>query len=88
MLLPAFSSFPTMFSKAVFLQIFNSLPDEQFLDWSKLKAFADSKRVVTEKKKETVLEMVENIVEKGENASYQHFSFSHNIFKRLHFQGH
>ena len=31
--------------------------------------------------------MVENIVGKGENAGYKHFSFSHNVFKRLLFQG-
>ena len=30
----------------------------------------------------------ENILGKGENAGYQHFSFSHNVFKRLISQGH
>ena len=40
----------------------NSLPNDKFLDWSKLKGFADNKN-----------EWVENIVEKGENAGNQHF---------------
>ena len=43
----------------------NSLPKDKFLDWSKLKAFADNKSNVAEK---FVLGRVENIVGKGENA--------------------
>ena len=35
----------------------------------------------------SALDRVENIVEKGENAGYQHFFFSHNIFIRHHPQG-
>ena len=50
----------------------NSLPNGKFLDWAKLKAFADCKIKVTEKMK-FALEMVENILGKGENAGYQHF---------------
>ena len=42
------------------------------LHWSKLKAGADDKINVTEKLK-CVLEKVENIMGKGENAGYQHF---------------
>ena len=42
------------------------------LDWSKLKAFADDKINVNWKLK-CVLERVENIMGKGENAGYQHF---------------
>ena len=60
----------------------NSLPNDNFLDWSKLKAFADDKTNVTEKMK-FVLGRVINIVRKGENAGYQNFSFSLNVFKRL-----
>ena len=52
--------------------MFNSLPNDKIVDWSKLKAFADDKRKVTEKLK-FVLGMVENIVGKRENAGYQHF---------------
>ena len=50
----------------------NSLPNYKFLDQSKLKAFADDKINVTEKLL-FVLGCVETIVEKVENASYQHF---------------
>ena len=34
------------------------------------------------------LELVENIVGKGENAGYQHFLLSNNVFQRFLFQGH
>ena len=50
---------------------FNTLPDDTYFDWSKLKAFSD-KINLTEKLK-LVLERVENIVGQGENAGYQHF---------------
>ena len=49
---------------------FNSLANDKLLDWSNLKAFADNKIKVTEKMK-FVLEMIENIVGKGENAGHQ-----------------
>ena len=49
---------------------FNSLPNDDILDWSKLKALAD-KINVTEKMKH-VLGRIEN-VKKGENAGDQHF---------------
>ena len=52
----------------------NPLPNDKFLDWSKLKAFADEKMNVTQKTN-FYLESVENIVGKGENAGYQHFLF-------------
>ena len=42
---------------------FNSLPNDNFLDWSNLSAFADLKIKVTEKIK-FVLEIIENIVGK------------------------
>ena len=64
---------------------FKSLPNDEFLDWSKLKAFADNKISVTEKMK-FVLEMVENIVGKGENAGYQHFLFFQLFSKGLIFK--
>ena len=50
----------------------NSLPNSNFLDWSKLKAFAEDKLNLAEKLK-FVLERVENIVGKEENAGNQHF---------------
>ena len=65
----------------------NPLPNDKILDWTKLDAFADDKRAVTQKLK-FVSVRVENIVGIGENADYQYFSFSHNVFKRLLIQGH
>ena len=54
----------------------NSLPNDRTLDCSKFIAFADDKIMTTQKFK-FVLESVENIVGKGENAGYQHsLSFS------------
>ena len=61
--------------------LINSLPNDKFLDWSKLKAFADDKINVIENLK-FVLGWVENIVGKGENAG-----FSHDVFKRFLCQG-
>ena len=45
-----------------------------------MKAFADD-IIKVPVKMEFVLDTVENIVGKGENAGYQHFLLSHNIFK-------
>ena len=54
--------------------MFNSLPNNKFLDWSKLKAYAEDKINVTQKLKfELGRVYLENIVGKGENAGYQHF---------------
>ena len=60
---------------------FNSLPNDKILDWLKLKAFADDKKNVTEKLK-FVLEKVENILGKGENAGYQHFLLFPQCFQK------
>ena len=51
-----------------------------FLDWSKLRAFADDKVNVTSELK-FVIGMVENIVGKGKMLVTSIFSFSHNAFK-------
>ena len=59
----------------------NSLPNDKVSGWSKLKAFADNKIIVTEKLK-IVLGKVENIVRKGENAGYQHFLLIAQCFKK------
>ena len=66
--------------------LFNSLPDDDILDWSKLKAFADDKIKVTENLK-FVLLRVENIVGKGENAGYQHFLLFPQCFLKASFSG-
>ena len=47
----------------------NSLPNNKFLDWSKLKAFADNKINLTSTQN-FFLGLVENIVGKGENAGH------------------
>ena len=62
----------------------NSLPNDKCLDWSKLKAFADDKIKVTEKMI-FVLEMVENIVGKGEKAGFQHFLLFPQYFQKASF---
>ena len=65
---------------------FNSLPNDKFLDWSKLKVFADDKIEMAEKLK-IVLGRVENIVGKGENAGYQHFLLFPQCFQKASFLG-
>ena len=59
----------------------NPLPNDKFLDWSKLKAVADDKSNVAAKLK-FVLGRVENIVGKGENAGYQHFLLFPQCFQK------
>ena len=67
--------------------MFNSLPNDKILDWSKLRAFADDKINVTEKLK-FGLGMVENIVGKRRKCCLPAFCpFPHNVFKRLLIQG-
>ena len=57
------------------------VPDNKILDLSKLEAFADDIIIVTEQLK-FVLEIVENIVEKGENADYLHFLLFPTVFSK------
>ena len=67
--------------------LFNSLPNDKILDWSKLKAFADDKINVTVKLKFS-LGRVENIVGNGENAAYQlrgYVVFQGNTIKKYFF---
>ena len=52
--------------------LFNTFPNEKYLDWSKPKAFADKKINTTEKMK-FVYGRVQHVVGKGENAGYQYF---------------
>ena len=62
---------------------FDPLPDHKISDWSKFKAFADDKIILTQKW--FVLGGVENSVGKGENAGYQHFLFFPQCFQNLSF---
>ena len=55
-----------------FCNVFNPLPNDRISDWSQLKAIADNNLKVA-KMMMYVLDRVENIVEKGENAGNQHF---------------
>ena len=54
------------------VQAINSLSHDKIQDWSKLKEPADNNINVTEKSK-FVLQRVENIVRKGENAHIEQF---------------
>ena len=60
----------------------NPLPDDKISGLPKLKAFADDKLNVTQNVK-VVFHRIENIVGKEENAGYQHFLLSQNVFKML-----
>ena len=63
-----------------------ALPNDNILDWSKLKICADDK-VNLIKKLKYVLGWSRKNCGKRENADNQHFFFSYNVFKRLHSQG-
>ena len=64
----------------------NSLLNHKVLDWSKLKAFADDKSNAIENMK-FVLEWVEDLVGKGENAAFQHFLLFPQCFQKASFLG-
>ena len=65
----------------------NSLRNDKILDVTKLKAFADDKINVAQMMI-SVFDRVENIVEKRENAGYQHFlPFTHS-FQDASFRSH
>ena len=59
----------------------NLLQDNKISDWSKLQAFADNKLNVTQNIK-VVFHRIENIVEKEENAGYQHFLLFPQCFRK------
>ena len=64
----------------------NPIPNDKFLDWSRLKVFADHKLNVTVNKK-TNLGWVENIVGKAENAGFQHILLFPQCFRKASFLG-
>ena len=66
--------------------LFKSLPNDKILDQSKLKTFADNKLKVIKMAK-FVLDKIENVVGKEENAGNQHFLLFHNVSKGLFLQG-
>ena len=60
----------------------NSLSNSKILDWSKVRACKDNKINVSENLRFD-LGRVENIVEKGENAGYQHFLLFLQCFQKV-----
>ena len=76
--LPAFSAFPSLFSKFSSLSFLNK---QQNLAMTKLKAFADDKFSVAYMMI-SVFDRVENILGKGENAGYQHFLLFPKCFQK------
>ena len=78
-------------SRAVFSKLFQSqqctvylLPNENIWALTKFKAFADDKSNLA-KMLIFLLDSVENIVEKGENAGYQHFLLFPQCFQKASF---
>ena len=65
----------------------NPLPNNNFLDWNKFKAFADVKSNAAELRIFSRIDRVENIVEKQENAGYQHFLLFPQCFQTLSLSG-
>ena len=65
-----------------FFSILNSLPNNNFLDWTKLKEFAGNKLNVA-KVTISLFDWVENTVGKGENAGYQNFLHFPQFFPNL-----
>ena len=66
------------------MALINSLPNDKILDVTKLKAFADDKINVGQMMI-SVCDRLENIVRKGENASYQHFLLFSQRFQKASF---
>ena len=62
----------------------NSLPNDNFFDGTKFKAFADDILNVA-KIMIHVFDIVENIMGKGENADYQHFLLFPRCFQKASF---
>ena len=63
------------------LSLFNPLQKGKILDWFKMKALADDKVNIAE----IIISLsnrVENIVRKGENAGFQHFSHFPTMFSK------
>ena len=58
----------------------NPFPNDKILDWSKFKAFADDKSKVAQMMN-FVLDRVENIVGKDENAGFSFYPFPTMLLK-------
>ena len=66
------------------MSLIKPLPSDEILGWTKLNAFADDKSDVV-KMMNSLLDTAENTVEKGENASYQHFLLFPHFFSKAFF---
>ena len=66
--------------------MFNPLPDDKNLDWSKLKQFADDNFKIDENSR-NFSKWVENTVGKGEIAPYEQFLLFPLCFQELYFPG-
>ena len=78
------ASFPEVSKGVIVWEWVNSLQKDNILDEYKFKAFAEDKIIAIQKLK-VVLGRVENIVGKGENAGYQHFSPFSTMFSKVFF---
>ena len=80
-----FESFENHLIMLIFLcMIFNASLNNKFLDWSKLKAFADDKINVAQ----MAIFIFETLWESEKMLVTSIFSFSHNVFENLLFPGH
>ena len=70
-----------MLKRLLFIILLNPLTDEKILGLPKLKAFADDKSNVTQNI-QVVFHRTENMVEKEENAGYQHFLLFPQCFQK------
>ena len=76
----------TRFCSTHYTFSFNPLPEDNFLDSSKLREFADDNFKFDEYGRK-LSKREENTVGKGKIARTSNFSFSHSVFKRLASQG-
>ena len=67
-------------------KLLNSLPQDKSLALTKVKALADDKCNIA-KMVISVFDILENMVKKGENAGFQHFSPFPTMFSNCYFLG-
>ena len=65
----------------------DQLPNNKILDTFELKSVADDKSDTSQMIR-SACDWSEDITGKGENAGYQHFLFSQNVFKSVYSQSH
>ena len=70
-----------IFSNVFLAWVINSLPNENILDWPKLKAFADDYLNIA-KMMIFLYDGIENIVRERENADYRHFLLFPQYFQK------